>query len=195
MNKKIVSIFTIYFVQFLITSCCNCEPVLTYEMTYTGVEIRSWDTSGFNPVETTGSAIKNSFGLSFELLTELNEVAYNQTLFDLSSFGYSSAYATSCECPPENIIVVDPIVLVTILVTDTQTQETNDVTGNFSVPGYDVEVLSIYDLLEDRPYWLEGFQADLTKTDNVPDNAVFTVKYKLESGTELTAQTQEIKFE
>ncbi|MCX2745309.1 hypothetical protein OO013_15635 [Mangrovivirga sp. M17] len=195
MSKKITSIFLIYFLQFIITSCCNCDPVLTYEKTYNGVEIKSWDTSGFRPVSSADTVYKNSFGITVETIFDLNEVAYNQPAFDLSSFGYSSAYATSCDCLPHKYIDTDPIILIVIQVTDTETQETINVTNNFTIPGYGGESLSINDLFEQNPMMLEAFQADMTKIDNIPDKAIFTVKYYLESGAELVDQTQEIIFQ
>ena len=198
MNKKITSIFLIYLVQFLVTSCilpppCGCEPFKTFERIYHDLELKAWDTSGFQIAEVTDSVHKNSFGLSISVVFELNQIAYLKPKLNWNSFGFTSAYACSCE--PDEYINVDPITSIEIIVTNSENQEVTDVTDNFTTYGYDGEQLTIKELFKNRAEWHDGFQIEMTEYDNVPNSAIFIVKIFLESGIELIEQTQEINFE
>ena len=106
MKKKLISLLLIYFFQFLATSChqCDCDSAKTFERTYNGLELKTWDTSGFQNAEVFDSVNKNSFGLTVSV--ELNQIAYLKSRLDFSSFGFASAYA--CSCPPDEYINVDP---------------------------------------------------------------------------------------
>ena len=195
MNKKVISIFLLYFFQFLATSCdpCDCESSKTFERTYNGIELKVWDTSGFQNVEISNSAYKNSFGLTVSVEFELNQIAYLKPKINFSSFGF--AYAYSCDCVPNEYINTDPITTIEILVTNSENQEVTNVTDNFSTYGYNGEQLTISELFENREDWHDGFQMDMTEYSNIPNLSVFTVKILLESGTELIEQTQEVNFE
>ena len=195
MNKKLISLLLLYFFQFLATSCdpCDCELGKTFERTYNGLELKAWDTSGFQNKEVSDSVNKNSFGLTVSVAFDLNQIAYLKSRLDFSSFGFASAYA--CSCPPDEYINVDPIEFIEIRVTDTQSQEITDVTTNFSIYDYNGEQVTISVFFENRADWHDGFQLDMTEYDNIPDNSIFEVKIILESGTELIKQTQEINFE
>jgi len=194
MNKKIISIFLLYFLQFFATSCCECDPVRTYERTYNSLELKTWNTSGFQSMEVSNSAPKNSFGLTIAIEFELNQVSYHKSKLDFSSFGYTSTYASSCDCLPDEYINIDPIDSITIVVTNAESKETIDVTNNFTTYGYDGEELTISKLFKNRADWHDGFQVDMTEYDNIPDISIFTVKIILDSGTEIIKQTQEINF-
>lgn len=195
MNKKIVSLFLLYLFQFIATSCvsCKCASVGTYERIYIGLELKAWDTSGFQNVEVSDFVYKNSFGLSLAIESELNQIAHYKPKLNLSSFGFASAYA--CDCPHDEYINLDPIDSILITVTDTQTQETTDVTNNFTTYAYNGEQVTISELFENLSDWHDGFQIDMTEYENIPDSSIFNVKVILESGTELDEQTQEINFE
>jgi len=69
------------------------------------LELKTWDTSGFQNAEVFDSVNKNSFGLTVSV--ELNQIAHLKSRLDFSSFGFASAYA--CSCPPDEYINVDPI--------------------------------------------------------------------------------------
>ena len=195
MNKKLISLLLLYFFQFLATSCapCDCEPGKTFERTYNGLELKAWDTSGFQNEEVSDTVNKNSFGLTVSVEFDLNQIAYLKSRLDFSSFGFASAYA--CSCPPDKYINLDPIESIEIRVTDTQSQEIMDVTTNFSTYDYNGEQITISDFFENRADWHDGFQLDMTEYDNIPNTSIFEVKIILESGTELIEQTQEINFE
>lgn len=195
MNKKLISLLLIYFFQFIATFCdpCGCSPAKTLERTYTGLELKAWDTSGFQNEEVSDTVHKNSFGLTVSVEFDLNQIAYLKSRLDFSSFGFASVYA--CSCVPNEYINVDPIEFIEIQVTDTLSQEITDVTANFSTYDYNGEQITISDFFENRADWHDGFQLDLTEYDNIPDTSIFVVKIILESGNELIEQTQEINFE
>lgn len=196
MNKKLISLLLIYFFQFLATSCdpsCYCDPARTFERTYNELELKAWDTSGFQNEEVSDTVNRNSFGLTVSVEFDLNQIAYLKSRLDFSSFGFASAYA--CSCVPDEYINVDPIESIEIRVTDTQSLEITDVTTNFSTYDYNGEQIIISDFFENRANWNDGFQLDMTEYDNIPDSSIFEVKVILESGTELIEQTQEINFE
>lgn len=195
MNKKLIALLLIYFFQFIATSCdpCDCDPAKTFERTYNGLELKAWDTSGFQNEEVSGTVNKNSFGLTVSVEFDLNQIAYLKSRLDFSSFGFASAYA--CSCVPDEYINIDPIKFIEIRVTDIQSQEITDVTANFSTYDYNGDQITISDLFENRADWHDGFQLDMTEYENIPDTSVFEVKIILESGIELIEQTQEINFE
>ncbi|MCV6630520.1 MAG: hypothetical protein OIF50_11765 [Flavobacteriaceae bacterium] len=198
MNKKIISLFLLYFLQFYATSCipCNCDPVRTYERIYNGLEIKAWDTSKFQNEEITDSVYKNAFGLTISVEFELNQIAslHKATSVQWASFGFASAYAMSCDCPPDEYKTVDPIESIVITVTDVQSQKTTDITDNFYTTGYNAEQITIGKLFENRDDWHDHFRLDLVKYDNIPDTSVFEIRIILESGKELVEQTQQIIF-
>jgi hypothetical protein len=199
MNKKAIVIFLIYFIQFLATSCfspCDCDPIKTFERTYNNLELKAWDTSGFQNEEVINSAYKNAFGLTISVQFELNQISFSKPMLDMRSFGFISAYAFSdCDCAIDEYINLDPILSIKINVTDLENQEIIDVTDNFTTYNYNGEQVTISELFEIREDWHDGFQVDMLEYDNIPDSALFTVIILLESGTELIKQTQEITFE
>ena len=81
MNKKLIFLLLIYFFQFLATSCdpCDCEPAKTFERMYKGLELKAWDTSGFQNEEVSDTVNKNSFGLTVSVEFDLNQIAYSKS--------------------------------------------------------------------------------------------------------------------
>lgn len=198
MNKKVIIIFLIYFIPFLATCCftCDCDPIKTFESTYNDLDIRAWDTSGFENKEVVNSAYKNAFGLTISVQFELNQISYSKPIWNISSFGFTSAYAMSeCDCPMDEYINLDPLASIKINVINLETQEITDVTDNFTTYNYNGEQMTISELFEIRDEWHDGFQLDMSEYDNIPDSSLFSVIISLESGAELIKQTQEITFE
>jgi len=195
MNKKAKSIIFIILFQFIVTACvpCKCDPKSTFERKYMGLELKAWDTSGFQNSEIMGPVNKNSFGLTISVLFELKQIALYESSLKISSFGFASAYA--CSCPDDEYINVDPIDSIRILVTNTENQIEVIVTDNFTTYGYDGKKITIRELFEIKAEWHDGFQLDLTDYENIPDSSIFTVKIYLDSGIELTKQTEQINFE
>ena len=175
MNKKLTALFLIYAFQFVM-SCderCYCSPAKTFEKTFKGFELKAWDTSGFQSEEVTNTVNKNSFGLTVSVQFDFNQIGYHQSKFDFSSFGFASAYA--CSCAMDEYIDVDAIEAIKILVTDTKTQETSDVTGNFTTYDHNREPISISCFFEKRVENQTDLQLDMTTYNDIPDTSIFEV--------------------
>ena len=195
MNKKLTALFLIYAFQFVM-SCderCYCSPAKTFEKTFKGFELKAWDTSGFQSEEVTNTVNKNSFGLTVSVQFDFNQISYHQSKFDFSPFGFASAYA--CSCAMDEYIDVDAIEAIKILVTDTKTQETSDVTANFTTYDHNRELISISGFFEKMVGNQPDLQLDMTAYNDIPDTSIFEVILVLASSNELIEQTQEINFE
>ena len=150
MNKKIVALFLLYLFQFFSTSCvpCNCGSASVYEKTYNGIDLQAWDTSGFQNQEVSGKVNKNAFGLTINLLFELNQMAVKEPNYEFGSFGFTSAW--SCDCVVDEYINSDSIVSIKINVTNLENQEVIEVTDNFTTYNFNEEQLTISELFEIR---------------------------------------------
>jgi len=194
MNKKVKVLLFLYVFQFIISSCtdCHCNSA-NYDKVYNDLELRAWDTSGFQNSEITDltPVSKNGFGLSVSVLFELNEVALNKVKWH--SLGFASAYA--CDCPSDTYNIDDPIDTIQIMVLDTNTQSEFDITSQFRTKSHNGDEITLDALFENLADWQDGFQFDLKIEDNIPNAAIFTVKIYLESGIELVKQTPQINFE
>lgn len=95
----------------------------------------------------------------------------------------------------DEYIDVDAIEAIKILVTDTKTQETSDVTANFTTYDHNREPISISGFFEKRVENQTDLQLDMTTYNDIPDTSIFEVILILASGNELIEQTQEINFE
>ncbi|SDR84434.1 hypothetical protein SAMN05216503_1129 [Polaribacter sp. KT25b] len=201
MNKKLICLSLLFLLQFLATSCdpCSCGPIKTYERINKKLNIKSWDTSGFQNRETTEPVSKNSFGISIFIESELKQIAFTKSKINISSLGFSSAYA--CSCPPDKYINNTPVISIQILATNSLNSEVIDVTDNFSTYDNFGKQIAIKEYLENKEisnnyeyYSDDYFQLDMTKSDNIPDTTIFTIKIFLQSGEELIEKTQEINF-
>ncbi len=195
MSKKVKVLLFFYLFQLIISSCvnCNCNNG-HYNKIYDGVEVRAWDTSGFQNIEIIDETLvpKNGFGLSVNVNFKLEEIAKNDIL-KISSFGFSSAYA--CDCSPDVYDVKDPIVSMKIISINVDNDIENDVTTNFTTHNYSGDEVSISSLLENLEEWQDGFRFDLITEDNIPNVSIFKIIIYLESGTELVTETIPIHFE
>lgn len=108
---KIILIFTIPLIIQLIVSCCECIDTTFMNYTNCSLEIRNLDNSGELPLITHSTSIsKYAYGIRVSITRSegVCEVI-NKPLF------IQSAYATSCDCPPEYLYrPLDSIVLVVI---------------------------------------------------------------------------------
>lgn len=190
LSKKIISFCFIFFFQFIITSCCDCIETDS-ELTYTGLNLSALNTRGFENKEILNSVPKNSFGLSIFFQDEIKDIASLQSKLNLKSLGFNAAYAFSCDCLV-NLIIVDPIVSINVFVKNMKTNEIIDVTNNF----LDIDGKTINQIMaENNNDFYSQLNLDLVLLDTIPDASIFTVTAVLESGTELTKQTQLINFE
>lgn len=77
-------------------ACCNCVDSTIKNYSHHGLSVFNLDNSGERPVVTLDTSIpKNAYGIQLDLIRGL--VAFNRT----SPGFFQSAYAFSCECPPE----------------------------------------------------------------------------------------------
>jgi hypothetical protein len=201
MNKKVICLSLLFFLQFLATSCdaCGCGPIKTYERLNKNLNIKSWDTSGFQNEEISEPVNKNSFGISIFVESELKQISFNKSRINISSLGFFSAYA--CSCAPDLYINNNPVVSIKIIGTNSDNKEDTDITNNFTTFDYFGQQISIKDFIENKEinknyeyYSDDYFQIDMTKYDDIPNSAVFTVMIILQSGEVLIEKTQEINF-
>ncbi|PQJ82146.1 hypothetical protein [Polaribacter glomeratus] len=201
MNKNVICLSLLFIFQFLVTSCdfCGCGSVNTYERINKILNIKAWDTSGFKNEEITAPVNKNSFGLSIFIESELKQISLNRSKINLSSMGFSAAYA--CSCLPDKYINNNPISSIQILATNSVTAEILDVTDNFTTYQNIGTQITIKEYLENREldinyeyYADDYFQIDMSSADNIPKTTFFTVKIFLKSGMELIEKTHEINF-
>ncbi|MFC2110558.1 hypothetical protein ACFLRU_07080 [Bacteroidota bacterium] len=191
-SKKIISVFLIYFIPFIFSSCfCDCSDE-HFEMTYTGLELKTWDTRGFENTEISSSIPMDSFGLTIYLSEETKQVANIKSKFNMNPFGFTSAYAVvDCFCESE-LTIKDPINSIIIAVKNTETNERTDISNNFNSH----EDKSINELLaENIGDFHDQFNLDLIKYENIPNSSIFTVIVTLDSGIELIKQTETVIFE
>ena len=202
MNKNIFCLFAIFFMQFLATSCdtCDCSPAKTFEIINKSLDVKAWDTSGFNNEEIIVQPVnKNSFGMSILVEFEEKRIAFSAPKINLSGLGFSAAYA--CDCVLDNFINNDPVSSIQILATDTNNKEAIDVTNNFTTYRFE-DKISVKEYLETRVindnnyyyFYNDIIQIDMTEYNDIPNSSIFTIKIILKSGTELIHETQEINF-
>ncbi len=188
-SKNLICLFLIYFIPFIFSSCCNCEDQ-NYQIIYTGLELTTWDTRGFENTKILDSIPKDTFGLSILLSNETSKVTDIKTKLK-TNFGFTAAYAVvDCFCDP-GIIIKDPINSIIIKVKNSETNEIIDVTTNFSSYG-DKTIEELLDNFEDN--FEDNFNLDLIKFDNIPNSSIFKVIVTLDSGIEFIKETEIILF-
>jgi len=193
MIKKIIIVLAILFLGQLIMSCifCNCNDPETYEVNYTSIFVTAFNTAGFMNTEVEDSVYKNAFGISVSVAS--NYVISTNTESSYFTLGFNSVKA--CSCVDDTYIYPDPISFVEILVTDTETNQTNDVTSNFRAQSYYYNhVITLEQYFDERQQWDVWFQFDLVDLENIPDEAIFTINLYLESRTSLSEETKQINF-
>ncbi len=95
----------------LIVSCCDCAPPANFSYTNCSLVIQNIDNSGAQPViSEIGEIPKEAFGMRFEITRKENVcMAKSLPLFS------STAFATSCYCPPDLYHPLDSIVWMKVL--------------------------------------------------------------------------------
>jgi hypothetical protein len=175
----------------LITSCFpTCGDPGIYENIYNSVWIEAYDNSGFYSKPIVDSVYKNAFGLSVGLNFETNQIGMNTLQFNSL---FSSAFANECESP--TFTYPDPVKLVLIYVTNTQTGEKTDASSYFGMEDYyGNELITLEQFFIQREEWHDGFQFQLVNWDSIPNSAIFTAEAYLESGIVFMNQTKQINF-
>lgn len=192
MRQKVFIILAILSLSQLLISCCDCDPTLTYENTYKDVTIIPYDISGYNTVIAEDTVYRNAFGLGISV--GFDSKVYANTTFSISSLGFSSAQAFSCDCLGDQYLYPDPIDYINIYIDDQQTTDRIDVTHCFEINSYSGETIALPDFFEQRESWHDGFQIRLVKHEQIPNSVVFIAEVFLVSGKTLTNQTEIVNF-
>ncbi|PKA99216.1 hypothetical protein B0O79_2918 [Flavobacteriaceae bacterium MAR_2009_75] len=190
------SLLCIYLIQLIIISCeddnCNCSGTQKLEKIYDGIELRVFDTSGFEIAEIEESVHINSFGLVIFSEFEHEPITAKYKSTNFSSLGFNTAYA--CSCVPNEVITNDPIDSIEITAIDTENQEEAIVTDNFTFVGDDMVSRTINETLDSGGKVYDELLLNLVVHENIPENSVFKVEMTLASGTSFTELTEPIHF-
>jgi hypothetical protein len=196
---RVLLILTIPLMIQLVISCCECIDTTFLTYTNCSLEIKNLDNSGESPVVAqTDSILRRAYGIRISISRSegICEVIKNKSLF------IQSAYATSCDCPPENLYrPLDSIISVVVTtlndfnsgytansdVTDLfQVFRGNDFTG---LPGYiNNQENELYEFVE------PAFEFDilLMSPPTIGTEHEFEVSVVLSDGRILKAQTGKI---
>lgn len=199
--NKIILILTIPLMVEFAISCCDCKETTFLNYTNCSLTINNLDNSGVSPVITQSTSIsKNAYGIriSINRSESICEVKRNNSLL------IQSAYATSCDCPPEvQYMPLDSIVSVIIITSndfDSEHLRGSDVSKLFYVfKGNEFTKLSEYiENLETElyDYVTPTFEFDilLMSPPTIGIEHQFEVSIKLSDGRILNAQTGKIEF-
>lgn len=200
MRKKVISLFLLYALQFVATSCdiCDCGSLSIFEKTYTEIKLTTFNTAGFQSSFADNNIPKNAFGLEIFMEYDEKQIANKRYNFNLGSFGFNSAFA--CSCPDPDYLVTDPIAAIQIFVRRTLTNIDIEVTNNFTITdfrGNTLPFLTYFQNLnsEDDIYRSRDiFRLDLSELSSIPDASIFTVNVTLESGKIISKTTNTITF-
>jgi len=192
MKNKVWIVLSVIFTFQFIVSCCNCDPVQTFENQYDDVTVVAYDTSGFSVEEVNGEVYKNAFGLGVMVNFETIKVSSAINMF--APMGFGTALAFSCDCIGDEFLYPDPLTKLVIYSIDPVSLEKIDVTENFKMPSYDDQLISVDEFFKQRAVWHDGFQLTLVNYENLDDEVIFEAEVFLESGKSFKKQTAIIKF-
>lgn len=193
MSNKIKAFIALFFLQFIVSMCCDCQPVKTYDVSYIGLDAIPIDTAGFDEQEVNGPVFRNNFALTLVIETDITQVSSVSQL-GIGALGFSSAYATQCDCPYDEYNVVDNISNLEITLINLDTDVQTNVTEWFVVYNYSGEPQTINEFITTIDNWQTQFNLELDQFENMPANAKFLVKVTLASGFELEKETNVIEF-
>lgn len=188
----------------LFHACCPCNVETQHgNYSHKAMSLKNLDNSGEKAVESESSElIKNAYGIRLYLTREKIVIASAK---QINSFFIQSAYATSCECPPEFLYFPsDSIVSIKIFTVnnfDNQHSGDSDITGYFRVAGsystIESNVANMrYTYADDFEYWGRELKLDLLlmATPTANNKQQFEVQVILSDGRILTQQTPEIEL-
>lgn len=96
--NKIILLLMLPLMVELVISCCDCIETTFLDYTNCSLTINNLDNSGVSPVIAESNSIsKDSYGIRLSIKRSENVCEVKRT----NSFFIQSAYATSCDCPPE----------------------------------------------------------------------------------------------
>jgi len=206
MKKKLIILFFLLvpIVSALFHACCPCD-VQTQHKNYShkALYLKNLDNSGEKAIETELLQLnKNAYGIRIYLEREKVVIARTKKI---NSIFIQSAYATSCECPPEFLYFPnDSIVSIKIFTInnfDNQHSENSDITAYFRVAGSYSTVESHvanmrYTYEYDFEYWGQELKLDflLMTAPTANNKQQFEIQVTLSDGRILKQQTPEIEL-
>ena len=206
MKKKLMILFFLLvpIVSALFHACCPCG-VETQHKNYSHkvLFLKNLDNRGEKAIETELLQLnKNAYGIRLYLEREKVVIARAKKI---NSIFIQSAYATSCECPPEFLYFPsDSIVSIKIFTVnnfDDQRLENSDITDYFRIAGSYSTVESYvtnmrYTYADDFEYWGQELKLDflLMTAPTANNKHQFEIQVTLSDGRILIQQTPEIEL-
>ena len=207
MKKKLVILFFLLvpIVGVVFHSCCDCKEETQHgNYSHKVIFLKNLDNSGASAIESELLQLnKNAYGI--RLYLEREKVVVACTKKQINSIFIQSAYATSCDCPPEFLYFAnDSIVSIKIFTIndfDNQHLENSDVTDYFKVAGSFSTIESYvakmyYTYADDFDYWGRELKLDvlLMTAPTTNNKQRFEVQVTLSDGRILKQQTLEIEL-
>ena len=210
MKKKLIILFFLLvpIANGLFQSCCDCNVETQHEnYSHKTMFLKNLDNSGENAIESESLQLnKNTYGIRLYLEREETVIACAKRI---NSIFIQSAYATSCECPPEFLYYPsDSIISIKIFTVnnfDNQHSNNSDITDYFRVAGSYSTVESYvtnmrYTLASEYAYGIDYWEQEL-KLDlllmtapTANNKQQFEIQVALSDGRILKQQTTEIEL-
>lgn len=198
MKKPLIILMTIFAIRVLV-SCCDCLDSTYLKYTFDSIETVHIDNSGQNPnYINSGTIPKEAYGIQIQ--QTLRQIALN----DFKISGFSSAYATSCDCPPEfQYFAQDSIIGLRIITLNdfNNTHSSNsDISEYFSIYNYE-GYTSISDFLNNpaivyyEPVSIDIIEIYLMQAPEITGEHQFKVELSLSNGSVLSSTTSIITLE
>jgi hypothetical protein len=191
----------------LFHACCPCDVETKHEnYSHKAIFLKNLDNSGEKAIESESLQLnKNAYGIRLYLEREKVVVAQAKPI---NSIFIQSAYATSCECPPEFLYFPsDSIVSIKIFTVnnfDNQHLENSDVTDCFrvgvssTIESYVAKMRYTYaiDYAYGVEYWVQELKLDLLlmTAPTANNKQQFEIQVALSDGRILKQQTLEIEL-
>jgi len=206
MKKKLIILFFLLvpIVNGLFQSCCDCNVETKHEnYSHKAMFLKNLDNSGENAIESESLQLnKNAYGIRLYLEREKIVIACAKRI---NSIFIQSAYATSCECPPEFLYYpsdsIMSIKIFTVNHFDNQHSNNSDITDYFRVSGsystVENHVANMhYTYADDFEYWGQGLKLDLLlmTAPTANNKQQFEIQVALSDGRILKQQTTEIEL-
>ncbi len=205
MKRGFRILITFYLFQIFITACsqsddgdtCTGGSPKSFEVIYNDLDIKAIERNDTS-LQSKQTIQREAFNLALELSFESSEIdSSNKTTF-IDLFKMESILA--CSPIPDQYIQKDPISNITIFQADLTNNKKVDITKGFQV-SIDLldEKYSIQQFLEERKNIFGYSLLDLLiiepiDANTILDNYIFEVIITLESGVQISSQTQEITF-
>jgi hypothetical protein len=186
-------------------SCCGCNEETQHEnYSHQTIFLKNLDNSGKEAIESEALQLnKNAYGIRLYLEREKVVIAYEKK--QINSIFIQSAYATSCECPPEFLYFAnDSIVSIKIFTVndfDNLHLENSNITDYFKVAGSFSSIENYvknlyYTYAEDFEYWGRELKLDLLlmTAPTANNKQQFEVQVTLSDGRILKQKTLEIEL-